>query len=341
MGDAELVFKKGDILNANSCAKGELMTREDLQDGSGNGVQGTRIYDPQFASTNVVGSHAIQLDRVEQYIDFGETGSSGGGAIMSWPWDFGEGQHDPSEVLKHAHVDGNTYDVTAVDRGSIGTHSEDIAALDMEEGEMIQVGYTTVFPGVSTGPSRRAEQVTMPSEGMIQSINIYHNGGSGGLLLAVYSDNAGTPGTRLGVTQVAALNSTEGWQELALIYPVSVIEGQKVWLAWLTETAVGLRYGYESPGRIDSGGPWSEGMPMVFGAGTSTGAVYSLYATVLEGAVQSTPNLMAHWELDNSLADASGNNIHGTINGSPQFVSSAIVGSHAIELNGADQYIDL
>jgi hypothetical protein len=226
------------------------------------------------------------------------------------------------------------------DKGTIGTLSEEVAALDMEEGQMIQVGYTTVFPGVSTGPSRRAEQVTIPVEGVIQSISIYHNGGSGGLLLAVYSDNAGTPGTRLGVTPTATVNSTEGWQEVALIYPVSVLEGQKVWLAWLTETAVGLRYGYDSPGRIDSGSPWSGGMPMVFGTGTSTGAVYSLYATVIEGGVQNYPNLVAYWELDNSPTDASGNNIHGELNGNPQYVNSAIVGSHAIEFNGVDQYID-
>jgi hypothetical protein len=115
----------------------------------------------------------------------------------------------------------------------------------------------------------------------MMSMSIYHNGGSGGLLLAVYSDNGDTPGTRLGVTQAVAVNSTQGWQEVLLESPVPVVAGQKVWLAWLTELAVGLRHGTGGLGRIDSRQGWSRGMPVNFGSGTSTSAVYSLYANVI------------------------------------------------------------
>jgi len=41
----------------------------------------------------------------------------------------------------------------------------------------------------------------LPEDGTIQSISIYHDGGSGGLLMGVYSDNSGLPDQRLAVIE--------------------------------------------------------------------------------------------------------------------------------------------
>jgi PKD repeat protein len=221
-------------------------------------------------------------------IDFDATTSSDpDGTIVSWAWNFGDGQSGNGQTVGHTYANGSTYTVTLTvtdNNGATGTLSQNVTPVDMTGGQTVQVGYTTVFPGTSTGPSRRAEQITIPNAGTIMSLSIYHNGGSGGLLLAVYSDNGGTPGapgTRLGVTQAVTVNSTQGWQEVALVNPVPVVAGQKVWLSWLTELAIVLRHSTGSPGRIDSGWRWSNGMPVNFGSGTSTSAVYSLYANVI------------------------------------------------------------
>ena len=63
------------------------------------------------------------------------------------------------------------------------------------------VGNTTVFTDINTDANRRAAPYTMSEAGQLQSISIYHQAGSGQMILAVYGDNAGTPGTRLGRDQ--------------------------------------------------------------------------------------------------------------------------------------------
>ncbi len=56
---------------------------------------------------------------------------------------------------------------------------------------------------------------------------------------------------------------------------------------------------------------------------------------VLEGA-----NELAHWRLDNDATDSAGN-IDGTLINGPEFTTDAIVGSHALALDGAaSQYVD-
>ena len=45
---------------------------------------------------------------------------------------------------------------------------------------------------------------------------------SGQMILAVYTDSAGLPGTRLGVTNAVTVSSTAGWQTVSLQTPASV-----------------------------------------------------------------------------------------------------------------------
>ncbi|MGE5296307.1 MAG: InlB B-repeat-containing protein, partial [Solirubrobacterales bacterium] len=82
------------------------------------------------------------------------------------------------------------------------------------------VGNTTVFSGVATAMNRRAVPYTMSEAGQLRSLSIYHNGGSGQMLLAVYSDSSSRPGTRLGVTNAVTVNPSAGWQTVALQSPV-------------------------------------------------------------------------------------------------------------------------
>src|SRR5690606_11741997 len=50
-------------------------------------------------------------------------------------------------------------------------------------------GISEVFSLSTTSANRRAQLVTFNESGEIQSISIYHNGGTGRMLLGVYSDN--------------------------------------------------------------------------------------------------------------------------------------------------------
>ena len=111
-------------------------------------------------------------------------------------------------------------------------------------GEATIAGNTAVFDRTSTSNYRRAVPVTFSEAGTIQSLSINHIGdgaGTGDILMGVYSDNSG-PSALLGITATTEVNATAGWQTIDLIAPVAVSSGQKVWLAWVLETQVGLMY---------------------------------------------------------------------------------------------------
>ena len=140
------------------------------------------------------------------------------------------------------------------------------------------VGNTTVFSWTAWDRYRQAMAVTMPKAGELRSISLYHQAGSGLMLLAVYADAAGKPSTLLGVTNATPVSSTQGWQTVALPSPVSVSAGQTIWLAWVFQNNPGIRFTSGSPGRATSSAIWSGGMPNSFGISTVSQYIYSIYA---------------------------------------------------------------
>jgi len=152
-------------------------------------------------------------------------------------------------------------------------------------GGLHDIGYTTVYGMTLKTPYRRAMPVTMPEAGAIQSVSIYHEGSGDGshLILAVYGDASGAPGALLSKTASTVIRTTEGWQTVDLLSPVSASAGQTVWLAWVFENCPGVRDQAGSPGRADSGATWSGGMPGAFGASTQANYQYSIYATYSTG----------------------------------------------------------
>ncbi|MGE5296210.1 MAG: FG-GAP-like repeat-containing protein, partial [Solirubrobacterales bacterium] len=151
------------------------------------------------------------------------------------------------------------------------------------------VGYTTVFSNISAVANRRAQPVVAAQAGTLDSISIYHQGGTGHAILAVYSDASGLPGTLLGATSSTLINSTAGWQTIALQSPVAVSAGQTVWLAWVFENDPGMRWMEGTPGRASSTATWSGGMPESFGAATTNTGLYSIYATYSDAADVTAP----------------------------------------------------
>jgi uncharacterized repeat protein (TIGR02543 family) len=140
------------------------------------------------------------------------------------------------------------------------------------------VGNTTVFGSTSTAANRRAMPFTMPENGTIETVTMYHTGGSGDMILAVY-DGASAPTNRLAVTATTAVSGSTDWQTINLTSPVAVTGGQTIWLAWVYQTNPGIRYQTGSPGRYQSTEGWSGGMPDPFGSGSQANYLYSIYAT--------------------------------------------------------------
>ncbi|UCD51885.1 MAG: hypothetical protein JSW27_04465, partial [Phycisphaerales bacterium] len=108
--------------------------------------------------------------------------------------------------------------------------------------------------------------------------------------LAGTSDD-GLPGNRLSMTPQTAVAANAGWQTVALSEPVAVLAGQTIWLGWVFENRVAVRYDDGSPGRADSGQTWSSGpepMPAGFGTSTQSNYIYSIYANYLPSSPAST-----------------------------------------------------
>jgi len=141
------------------------------------------------------------------------------------------------------------------------------------------LGNTEVFASTTTGTGRRAMPYTFAEAGEIQSISIYHGGGTGNLLLGVYSDLNSLPSSLLGASAQTAVSSTAGWQTVELASPVSVSAGQTIWLSWVFQNSVVVRYTSGTPGRAQSSATWTAGMPASFGSSSTAGNKYSIYCT--------------------------------------------------------------
>jgi len=141
------------------------------------------------------------------------------------------------------------------------------------------VGITTVLSLTTTTANRRAMPFTMPENGVISSVTMYHTGGSGNMILGVNDGSTSAPNNRLGVTASTAVNGSTGWQTINLTSPCYVAGGSTVWLAWVYQSNPGIWYESGSPGRADAGVGWSGGMPDPFGSSSQANYRYCIYAT--------------------------------------------------------------
>lgn len=230
------------------------------------------------------GIYSIQVTAAEGYVDY----LWKSGSCSSEGWNCLADVSAPGRYGSVEWTKGTTYYILLDDENSIaGTHTFYINCPDYTEST---IGNMEVYNSSSTTSNRRAQTVTFTETGTIQSISIYHNGGTGSVLLGVYADEAGVPGTRLGVTPAAAINSSAGWQTVSLTSPVTVNSDQKVWLSWVFENNPGIRYVTGTPARAESPSLWSGGMPTTFGSSTFANYRYSIYCTYLPGGAQPKTN---------------------------------------------------
>jgi hypothetical protein len=166
--------------------------------------------------------------------------------------------------------------VTAYNEWGESAFSEEISTAEY------CLGNTHVFSNRTRIGNRRAVPYTMPEDGTLTSITMYHEAGYGKMLLGVYADDGkGSPGSRLAVTAESEVSRIEGWQTLELIQPVFAAAGSRIWLGWVYENNPGLRYREGSPARAESDELWDEGMPTTWGPSSLENYIYSIYASYL------------------------------------------------------------
>ncbi|MCK5059281.1 MAG: PKD domain-containing protein [Candidatus Aminicenantes bacterium] len=200
----------------------------------------------------------------------------------SWSWTF-EGGTPSGSTAQNPSVTYNTagtYDVSLTATNSAGSDGETKTNYITVSAAPTTgtVGNTTIFGSTSTSAYRRAMPFTMPENGTITSVTMYHTAGSGSMILAVY-EGSSTPTNRLAITPTTTISGSTGWQTINLSSSVYVSSGTTVWLAWVYQTNPGIRYQTGSPGRYQSTSTWSGGMPDPFGSGSQSNYLYSIYAT--------------------------------------------------------------
>ena len=142
------------------------------------------------------------------------------------------------------------------------------------------IGNTNIFSSTTSSSNLRAIPVTSLHLATIKSVSIYHNGGAGSMQLAVYADENGSPGNLLGSTRTTPVEAIEGWQTIDLSVPVPVTNGQTVWLSWLFEDNVLVRWSYSEQGRAQGMSTWLTGLKSHFGPATfEWPATYSIYCS--------------------------------------------------------------
>ncbi len=141
-----------------------------------------------------------------------------------------------------------------------------------------KTGYDEVYPYQTYRDLRSSQRTSMPEDGIIQKISMYHGAGSGSLVYAIYEDADGVPGSLLGKTSYTPVNSTAGWQEVDLETPVFIEADAVIWIAWIYQYIPELRYSNQGPGRATSYENYTGGMPDEFGSCLVADFRYSVYA---------------------------------------------------------------
>jgi PKD repeat protein len=203
----------------------------------------------------------------------------------TWAWTF-EGGTPSTSTAQNPSVTYNstgTYNVSLTVTNTAGSDAETKTDYITVIEEIFTVGYTTAFGSSSTSSYRRAMPFTMPEDGTIVSVTMYHTGGSGDMIFCVY-DGSSSPQNRLAVTPTTSVSGSTGWQTINLTGSAYVSQGSTVWLAWVYQSNPGIRYQTGSPGRYQSSQTWSGGMPDPFGSGSQTSYIYSIYATYIPGS---------------------------------------------------------
>jgi PKD repeat protein len=207
---------------------------------------------------------------------FTDTSTCPGCTITNWDWDFGDGNTSTAQSPTHTYAADGTYTVTLTVTNS--TSDTDSISKDVTvPGPPPSVGNTEIFASRSVSIYRRAMPFTMPETGTISSVNMYHDAGTGSMILGVY-DGTGMPANRLGLTVSTPLNPVADWQSIDLTSPVVITGGTTVWLAWVYETNPGIAYKTGTPGRVESPDAWAGGMPDPFGTGIQADFLYSIFA---------------------------------------------------------------
>ena len=221
-------------------------------------------------TTNVSGQGSVNLNPSGGTYDSGTVVAVTATPASGWQFDGWSGDLSGSQ---------NPANITMNSNKSVTANFSQISS----GGDNVGYDDQSIFDRVTTAATRRAQPVTMPENGIINTVSMYHDGGSGDMILAVYEGDS-EPTNLLSKTAVTAVNGSAGWQTINLSSSIYVSGNKKIWLAWVYENNPGIHYTAGTPGRAASTDTWSGGMPGTFGSSSASDWYYAIYASYTPGS---------------------------------------------------------
>jgi len=146
------------------------------------------------------------------------------------------------------------------------------------------LGVQTVGGSTALFTTRTAVPYTFTENGTVVAMMIYSNmnGSSKAnrLLMAAYDNtgSSGKPGTKLAETNTVLVSDITGWMRVNLKTPLTVTNGQTVWLAWIMQKTASTYSTAGTPGYAwTTGNTWADGLPTTYGTSTQNNSLFSLY----------------------------------------------------------------
>jgi len=105
------------------------------------------------------------------------------------------------------------------------------------------IGFVNVFPETETTVRIRYSPYFITTGGTIESVSIYHNGGSGLMQMAIYDNRSDEyhPNSRVAITSEEPVNASKGWQSINLTTNYTVSPNDTIWIAYVFQNNPGYR----------------------------------------------------------------------------------------------------
>ncbi len=142
------------------------------------------------------------------------------------------------------------------------------------------VGTKEVFPSSSFFGGRLAKIFTADFDGVVTDIATYHSGGSSNVLVGVYNVVAGIITSRIALSVVTPFDLSEGWQNVDLITPAPLIQGNDYAFAFCMQSD-NNHFDPLLPNEFVFSTNTAFQMPIVFGVQASTGFLRTGFANLI------------------------------------------------------------
>jgi len=133
-----------------------------------------------------------------------------------------------------------------------------------------------------TANNKGASAFVAGNTGVLTQISAYvkYSSTPGNMQAALYTDNSGSPGTLIAVSNQVALQSTYTWTNFSFQSQPSITSGTTYWLALLRQTDAYIMASNTASNNEWNSNPYSNGFSNPFGTANTSPLELCIYGTI-------------------------------------------------------------